>query len=1734
MSYFDILQNNKDYFVSKYGGNWYNKEYDRADINSRAIGDTQTVRQFNNISRSYDTLAQKYGYDVANNVYNQFYNNAVNSVNRDNDIYGAIKDDYQAGQFKTQFQYADTDEDRVRQATGLVPSSFNINEALKDYVPEGYVIPDNLKPEQLEHLMNDIQKQQSTMNMSRDAYALGNVSQKAVQTQRAIEDVKDFYAGQRAELDVANQNTAPSSIPENYNDLIQFNQQAHEGWQPDDEHIEKGVFDYNKQMAEINEAEKKEIEQVPKYIEEHSRITRLENINDPQFEEKAREYTLPSTSEQRSEKKPLVEMTEMELRMNPHKNRFHNLDGMTQDQLKIYAYYAATDTKLADEYAKAIERQTSAALVQEQQSNMEKVGETTVGKALLAATSVPVKMLSGVAHLGAGLDLMAGDSELPDNPNAWYTAPASFVSQARDMATKDMSETGKFLTHTGLSIADFAAAYLATGGAGGIATAGGKAATTGLMASEAAGMTTYDVLQRGGTKGEAWLTGTVTGGVEAATELISIGALDDAIKSIRALKGAGAAKTEMAKQFVKNSLIQAGTEGGEEFISEITGNIVDIAINGDNSSYEKYVNELIAQGVPEAEARQQAGFKFFGKDAALAFVGGALSGGVMGSGVQVSQMIKSPQDIQAAEALLNDIDAKIAENPSEGVTKELTELKETVQTALDTAQQGDTRALSQEGTKPTEQTFDTHRSAITLVKAYQGTEYGAMLNDDIKQGKADYHVESAVPDFEQALQSVESGKVRTDNYDAVETNGEIKKYNKQDVVNLLALLDKAVQDGNTEEQNQITAAIYDAGLQLGRGVQAFSLLKKSSPNVHLETMMREIQKFNAEGRKKFKDKWTDVAMTADEQQSVLDAKSFEERTDIYQKFVDRVHDDLPSTFWQKLDQIRKTGMLFNVKTQLRNILGNTAQMSANAAARKIEAGLQKFLPKDQRTQVFKIKSEYKKLVDGEWQKAKDAYSNYGRYNIEAKLGQGYQNAFKNKKLGKLINNITNLTGKALDIGDVVFGKHHYETALASFLQARNMTEVTPEAREYAMLRALEATFRAESKLATAINHLIKKGGVGGKAMSVVMPFVKTPINIAKQAFDYSPLGLGKSATIDLVKVKKGDMSATQWIHNISKGLTGTGIAVLGFLLAKGIIPGVGITGAPPENEKEYELLKQQGWKPYSLKIGDTYFPVTWAQPFATPMMMGVTIADASDEELEFKDVLDVTSVLFDSIAEVSPLSGVQDALTYNDSVGDIALDVGGDLASQMVPAMGKQIGNIIDPNVYDLYSGGVIENTKNMAVKGIPGLDAGLEALGIDTDVAQKVDAWGQPVTQSDNILERTALNTLSPSYFSTETEDPVNQEIFKLHEKTGNNSVFPRVVNKNDFKGIELTNKELQGLQEGIGQLSKKVVESYINSADYKKDNEETKTKTISDLYADVVALYKEAKKKGAEIRTILPQAKRYAEEHGGVMDVKMLSNPGIPEELFDLYKETGDDLFLLDDTTFSRKGQEFDYPVGWGEGVIEELERTRENPDFDFLSPAEQADEIEEDILAAKKKIEDEVISETPYDYLEKLQKGVTKFDIKEVIGWDAFDIESDVISALDELDITPKNPQSINGVEISEAQKKELAEFTYDLLDDLDSKTKFTVEDTIDTAYDMWKAYQIPGWDTYDFDDVIIDKLTKMGVKPINAQRLNGKDMTGAQKQSLADYTYRRLKESAWKSTDEAKEIISKARKEWEKMQ
>lgn len=172
----------------------------------------------------------------------------------------------------------------------------------------------------------------------------------------------------------------------------------------------------------------------------------------------------------------------------------------------------------------------------------------------------------------------------------------------------------RFLYDTAMSMGDSAATIMLAGPAASV-----------LLGGSAASQTAINVLQNGGTAGQATMSGFAAGTAELIFERYSIENLLQP-RNVTSMK-----------RLVTETLKQSGVEGSEEMATEVANILSNALIMGQNSDFNKAVEAYTAQGMTEQEAKKQAIMDCIGQ-IAWAGVGGALSGGAMGGGMNTMNL----------------------------------------------------------------------------------------------------------------------------------------------------------------------------------------------------------------------------------------------------------------------------------------------------------------------------------------------------------------------------------------------------------------------------------------------------------------------------------------------------------------------------------------------------------------------------------------------------------------------------------------------------------------------------------------------------------------------------------------------------------------------------------------------------------------------------------------------------------------------------------------------------------------------------------------------------------------------------------------------------------------------------------------------------------------------------------------------------------------------------------------
>lgn len=730
------------------------------------------------------------------------------------------------------------------------------------------------------------------------------------------------------------------------------------------------------------------------------------------------------------------------------------------------------------------------------------------------------------------------------------------------------------------------------------------------------------------------------------------------------------------------------------------------------------------------------------------------------------------------------------------------------------------------------------------------------------------------PAFYEVLKNKDTLQKAQDIYDSGKAENQIYRLLDMKSPEAVPLANKIVSDmidsGRKDEAVELLRTVSQKLREGGQFTQSAAItMMKSDPETALRYAVRDIDNMNAAGRQKFGQHWTDFSLTGDEIEMFGKIKPGD--TDAikkaYEKIGARLAKQYPSTRWEKFVELSRVSMLLNPRTQIRNVISNALLQPVRSLSDRVSALGQNAIhlinPDFKVTQSLTGggKAE-KELAREAWNGVKESLlgSSASKWDSGLKSVVGDKQVFKggpvskifdrifpgaisraNAAMGRnvddsLLETVRNFTYYLLEAGDEPFVRNNFVNRLASYLKAQGITsldQIPEDAITLATDEALKATFKDDNVLTRALTGLKKNAG---KAGEIVMPFTKTPANLAMRGIDYSPAGL-----FNAFKMARDQKGAAEIMDYLAKNLTGTAAIAAGYTLAKNGM----ITGALSDDKDEAAFQKQQGQQAYSIKIGNNYYTYDWAQPAAIPFILGASMYQSIEEsDKETQTVMDRIERAADmagqaavsasnSWLELSPLQSLADIFDTGNggTVPENFINEVIEFPQRLIPSALGAAARTVDPIQRQTFSSGhPIQTQINTAISKIPFLSETLPAA---------YDTWGQEIRRSDSVGEAAFAQMINPGSFGNSAETPIDSEIQRIFDETGNNSVFPR---KAEWKvgDTRLTNEQYSALQQAQGTFSYELAEGFINSPEYYQFDDAEKSEVLSDLYTFVKAMAK------------------------------------------------------------------------------------------------------------------------------------------------------------------------------------------------------------------------------------------------------------------------------------------------------
>lgn len=598
-----------------------------------------------------------------------------------------------------------------------------------------------------------------------------------------------------------------------------------------------------------------------------------------------------------------------------------------------------------------------------------------------------------------------------------------------------------------------------------------------------------------------------------------------------------------------------------------------------------------------------------------------------------------------------------------------------------------------------------------------------------------------------------------------------------------------------------------------------------------------------------------------------------------------------SSFKDKFDQWRYFAMLANPTTHIKNVTGNTlfgtGMVSVkNTLAATIEAAADRVSKATGGGGITRTKSILTgKDADLVRAAKRDGFNNFYREltggnkytNVGHSIDQAIPTWSTQNKAGRIMNWLSEANTKALNVEDELFMFQKYSTSLAGYMKANGLgadalsstddavRQIVEEGRNYALRQAEEAAFHQNSNIANNLSTFTKNlrnsdsaaARALGTVMDVTVPFKKTPVNIVRSIYEYSPAAL-YNVVKDIGPLRRGAAgAANKLIDDVSKVATGSAAMLLGAVLAREGIIKVNVN----QGREAAGFDTMTGRQNLSVKVGNKYINVSEFAPAATPFVLGATVyntwANREDGDAALNTMLNGLSAISDSVTDMTMLSGIADVfkdVKNADSDSNIWANLGigvtGNLASQMLPTIGRKLETTIDDTKRSTYSDRsglakkVDQEARYLTTK-IPGLqDLGermsksdnekIKQIGDYIGLPAAVDAWGRVKENSGGSFAGRAVNNfLSPTTVTEDTSDQYDEEIRRIFDATGEKGVFPYTAqSEGKLDGYTMNPHEFEEYSIAKGQMSHDLVQTFLDDENYTGMSDEDRAEMLDTLY--------------------------------------------------------------------------------------------------------------------------------------------------------------------------------------------------------------------------------------------------------------------------------------------------------------
>ena len=542
--------------------------------------------------------------------------------------------------------------------------------------------------------------------------------------------------------------------------------------------------------------------------------------------------------------------------------------------------------------------------------------------------------------------------------------------------------------------------------------------------------------------------------------------------------------------------------------------------------------------------------------------------------------------------------------------------------------------------------------------------------------------------------------------------------------------------------------------------------------------------------------------------------------------------------WQKFNNYGYDSMLSGSKTWNKNVMSNVLIRPLELTSEAIGSVADRMIAKRTGNRTTALSSKEGRQAGK--QAFGDEIANTLTDYIIRGVDTGHSSSFDMNHNNRTYNNafmqaVHDFIAMVMQLGDRLFYEQSYQeeldaiTRLGTKIQDTRETadgytetylrDMTQEERHAeATRRATERVFQEDNAIIDAINRIKRENKGADMVITAIMPFLKTPTNVAIRSMQYSPIGLAytvvKNGLID-AKMNNGvNFDQRKFVMNLGRGLTGTGMMVLGIALANmGLIR----KGREDEDDAKLAAIEKSNGTSYGMyfDLGGIQIPLDFAFPAIAPWVIGAEIAESLEQfegdfgamAVDMNKRMAASSI--DQLFDNSMLSGVSDVFRgYKDGAQiatSILEGVVENTANRLTPSAVRAFAKFTDPYVRDTKSQNYIRQVINQTIiQNWPLLRQTLPTAKTITGEEQLqtgANSWNK---ESQNAALHFLNSFITPWTAGSETSDALLDELVDIAYRKKETGWLPgQLVSGNKYE-VSITKtlaKELKVGKVGFNQ---------------------------------------------------------------------------------------------------------------------------------------------------------------------------------------------------------------------------------------------------------------------------------------------------------------------------------------------